>query len=323
MRKDESETIIREMLPYLNNLNLMRLKNVLNNLVKRSPNSKSAYNNKNLLKKYFAAKRAEGCSEKSLKYYETTITKALTEINKNAREINTDELRNYLMNYQEVHNSSKVTIDNIRRILSSFFNWLEDEDYIIKSPIRRIHKVKVATTVKETYSDEELEKLRDSCTNVRDLAMIDFLASTGMRVGELVLLNRSDINFQERECVVFGKGSKERIAYFDARAKLHLKKYLKERQDNHEALFVSLRAEHERLTISGVESRLKKLGQKIGIKKVYPHKFRRTLATKAIDKGMPVEQLQQLLGHKRIDTTLHYAMVKQQNVKIAHRKYIG
>ena len=255
MRKDESETIIREMLPYLNNLNLMRLKNVLNNLVKKSPNSKSAYNNKNLLKKYFAAKRAEGCSEKSLKYYEATINKALTEINKNAREINTDELRNYLMNYQEVHNSSKVTIDNIRRILSSFFNWLEDEDYIIKSPIRRIHKVKVATTVKETYSDEELEKLRDSCTNVRDLAMIDFLASTGMRVGELVLLNRSDINFQERECVVFGKGSKERIAYFDARAKLHLKKYLKERQDNHEALFVSLRAEHERLTISGVESK--------------------------------------------------------------------
>lgn len=323
MRKDESETIIREMLPYLNNLNLIRLKNVLNNLVKKGPNSRSKYNNKNLLQKYFASKRAEGCSDKSLKYYETTITKALTGINKNAREINTDELRNYLMNYQEIHNSSKVTIDNIRRILSSFFNWLEDEDYIIKSPIRRIHKVKVATTIKETYSDEELEKLRDSCTNVRDLAMIDFLASTGMRVGELVLLNRSDINFQERECVVFGKGNKERIAYFDARAKLHLKKYLKERQDNHEALFVSLRAEHERLTISGVESRLKKLGQKIGIKKVYPHKFRRTLATQAIDKGMPIEQLQQLLGHKRIDTTLHYAMVKQQNVKIAHRRYIG
>lgn len=223
MRKDESETIIREMLPYLNNLNLIRLKNVLNNLVKKGPNSRSKYNNKNLLQKYFASKRAEGCSDKSLKYYETTITKALTGINKNAREINTDELRNYLMNYQEIHNSSKVTIDNIRRILSSFFNWLEDEDYIIKSPIRRIHKVKVATTIKETYSDEELEKLRDSCTNVRDLAMIDFLASTGMRVGELVLLNRSDINFQERECVVFGKGNKERIAYFDARAKLHLK----------------------------------------------------------------------------------------------------
>ena len=323
MKQHEADKIIKTMLPHLNNKQLMNLKTIVMSLVNRRDKESSLADNDELLDRYFASKRAEGCSEKSLKYYKTTITKAFAEINKDVREIVTDELRNYLMDYQQKHNSSKVTIDNIRRILSSFFNWLEDEDYIIKSPVRRIHKVKVSTTVKETYSDEELEKLRDCCTNHRDLALVDFLASTGMRVGELVLLNREDINFQERECVVFGKGSKERIAYFDARAKLHLQKYLQGRSDNNAALFVALKGEHSRLTIGGIESRLKKLGEQVGISRVYPHKFRRTLATTAIDKGMPIEQLQRLLGHKRIDTTLHYAMVKQQNVKIAHRKYIG
>lgn len=323
MKQQEADKIIQTMLPHLNNKQLISLKTVVISLVNSKDKESSLADNDELLGRYFASKRAEGCSEKSLKYYKATITKAFAEINKDVREIVTDELRNYLMDYQQNHNSSKVTIDNIRRILSSFFNWLEDEDYIIKSPVRRIHKVKVSTTVKETYSDEELEKLRDCCTNRRDLALIDFLASTGMRVGELVLLNRDDIDFQERECVVFGKGSKERIAYFDARAKLHLQKYLQDRSDNNAALFVALKGEHSRLTIGGVESRLKKLGEQVGISRVYPHKFRRTLATTAIDKGMPIEQLQRLLGHKRIDTTLHYAMVKQQNVKIAHRKYIG
>ena len=323
MKQHEADKIIQTMLPHLNNKQLINLKTVVISLVNSKDKESSLADNDELLGRYFASKRAEGCSEKSLKYYKATITKAFAEINKDVREIVTDELRNYLMDYQQNHNSSKVTIDNIRRILSSFFNWLEDEDYIIKSPVRRIHKVKVSTTVKETYSDEELEKLRDCCTNRRDLALIDFLASTGMRVGELVLLNRDDIDFQERECVVFGKGSKERIAYFDARAKLHLQKYLQDRSDNNAALFVALKGEHSRLTIGGVESRLKKLGEQVGISRVYPHKFRRTLATTAIDKGMPIEQLQRLLGHKRIDTTLHYAMVKQQNVKIAHRKYIG
>ena len=225
--------------------------------------------------------------------------------------------------YQCKNNSGKVTIDNIRRILSSFFSWLEDEDYILKSPVRRIHKVKTATNIKETYSDEALELMRDSCMEKRDLAMIDMLASTGMRIGEMVLLNRNDIDFNERECVVLGKGNKERIVYFDARTKIHLKDYLRHRTDNNPALFVSLRAPHKRMNIGGIEVRLRQIGKNLGISKVHPHKFRRTLATMAIDKGMPIEQLQQLLGHKRIDTTLQYAMVKQSNVKIAHRKYIG
>ena len=244
-------------------------------------------------------------------------------VGKNVKHIETEDIRRYLTEYQEKKKSSKVTIDNIRRILSSFFSWLEDEDYILKSPVRRIHRVKTGTNIKETYSDEALELMRDNCTELRDLAIIDMLASTGMRVGEMVLLNRNDIDFNERECIVFGKGSKERVVYFDARTKIHLQNYLDSRTDDNPALFVSLKSPHERLKIGGVEVRLREFGRQLGLNKVHPHKFRRTLATMAIDKGMPIEQLQQLLGHRKIDTTLQYAMVKQSNVKIAHRKYIG
>ena len=276
-----------------------------------------------LLKNFIAAKKVEGCSEKSIVYYQNTITATLTAIGKGICHITTDDLRIYLTDYQNNKNVGKVTIDNIRRILSSFFSWLEDEDYIIKSPVRRIRKVKTAKIIKDTYSDESLEVMRDSCDNLRDLALIDILSSTGMRVGELVLLNKNDIDFNERECIVFGKGAKERVVYFDARTKIHLQNYLDSRVDDNEALFASLKSPYKRLNIGGVEVRLRELGRKLNIDKVHPHKFRRTLATVAIDKGMPVEQLQQLLGHQRIDTTLQYAMVKQSNVKLAHRKYIG
>lgn len=314
--------IMQAMLGVLNNQQLGKLKQVLQKfIIEEDPSCN--IDNDCLLKKFFDAKRAEGCSEKSLRYYQKTITKMLSTVNCHVTQIVTDDLRDYLTSYEQEHHSSKVTIDNIRRILSSFFNWLEDEDYIVKSPVRRIHKVRTAQTIKATYSDEELEQLRDYCRTERDLAMVDLLASTGMRVGELVQLNIKDINFSERECLVLGKGNKERIVYFDARTKLHLQHYLNLRSDNVEAVFVSLKKPYQRLTIGGVESRLKKLGILANVGRVHPHKFRRTLATTAIDKGMPIEQLQQLLGHKRIDTTLHYAMVKQQNVKIAHRKYIG
>ena len=256
-------------------------------------------------------------------YYRQTISSMLSVTNKEPQEIATEDLRKYLTEYQTKRKSSKVTIDNIRRILSSYFSWLEDEDYIVKSPVRRIHKVKTAKVIKETFTDEVLEIMRDNCRNSRDLAMIDLLTSSGMRVGEMVALNRDDINFNERECVVLGKGSKERIVYFDARTKIHLQNYLESRIDTCSALFVSLTAPHDRLQICGVERRLRELGKKLSLPRVHPHKFRRTLATSAIDKGMPIEQVQQLLGHQKIDTTMHYAMVKQQNVKLAHRKYIG
>lgn len=272
---------------------------------------------------FISAKRVEGCSNKTVKFYESTIRNMAGDISKEIRSIDTDDLRNYLDQYQQKSNASKVTIDNIRRILSSFYSWLEDEDYIMKNPVRRIHKIKTCKTVKETYSDEALEIMRDNADGIRDLAIIDLLASTGMRVGELVKLNRDDVNFNARECVVLGKGNKQRIVYFDARTKIHLQQYLEGRSDENEALFVSLQKPYNRLQISGVEIRLRQLGKALNIHKVHPHKFRRTLATMAIDKGMPIEQVQQLLGHQSVDTTLQYAMVNQANVKAAHRKYFG
>lgn len=276
-----------------------------------------------LINLFIAAKRIEGCSENTLKYYSNTLTKMVESLQKNVCNIDTNDLRYYLSNYQANRDPSKVTLDNIRRIMSSFFAWLEDEDYIVKSPVRRIHKVKTTKTVRETLSDEALELLRDQCTNPRDLAMIDLLISTGIRVGELVKLNRGDINFDERECIVLGKGDKERPVYFDAKTKIHLQHYLETRTDNNPALFVTLNSPWNRLSIAGVEYSLKKLGSQSQINHVHPHKFRRTMATMAIEKGMPIEQVQCLLGHTKIDTTLHYANVNQSNVKISHRRYLG
>ena len=279
--------------------------------------------NEDLLSAFIAAKRVEGCSDRTIRYYESTLRKVLATISKPIPAITTDDLRRYLDQYQQQSHAGKVTIDNVRRILSSFFAWLEDEDHIVKSPVRRIHKVKTAKVVKTIYSDESLEALRDGCQALRDLAIVDLLASTGMRVGELVRLNRADIDFANRECIVFGKGAKERTVYFDARTKLHLHNYLNSRTDDNKALFVSLDAPHERLQISGVEIRLRALGRRLHLDRVHPHKFRRTMATLAIDKGMPIEQVQVLLGHSKIDTTMHYAMVNQSNVKESHRRYLG
>ncbi len=246
--------------------------------------------NELLLNSFISAKKIEGCSDKTLTYYRNTIERLLVTLSLAICHITTTDIRTYLSDYQEEHQSSKVKTDSL---------------------------------VKEVLSDEQLEQLRDSCTTKRDLAIIDFLSSTGIRVGELVKLSREDIDFHERQCVVFGKGNKERVVYFNARTKLHLQQYLNERTDSNPALFVSLNSPHSRLTISGVEVRIRKMGQALSMPKVHPHKFRRTLATMAIDKGMPIEQVQRLLGHVRIDTTLHYAIVNQNNVKLAHKKYLG
>ena len=328
MKEDLMTEIMQDMQHCLDNEQMKQLRQALERVlsyydVSRASNISESEDSELLVERFIAAKRVEGCSEKTLKYYKTTIDTMVTSLEKDICHIRTEDLRGYLTDYQSRKQSSRVTIDNIRRVLSSFFSWLEDEDYIIKSPVRRIHKVKTASNIKDTYSDEELEKMRDNCTELRDLAMIDMLASTGMRVGEMVLLNRKDIDFAERECIVLGKGDKERIVYFDARSKLHLQEYLDSRTDNDPALFVTLKAPYKRIQIGGIEHRLREMGRRLKITKVHPHKFRRTLATMAIDKGMPIEQLQRLLGHQRIDTTLQYAMVKQSNVKLSHRKYLG
>ena len=321
--EDTIKYILVDMDEYLTANQSQKLQRVLTSRLTSQTKSVSSVSNSNYLAMFLNAKKIEGCSERTLSYYKTTVEKLLDGITDPIRKVTTDDIREYLANYQGLNDCSKTTIDNIRRNISSFFTWLEEEDYIIKSPMRRIHKIKTTKTVKEVISDEEIEKMRDKCKNLRDLAIIDLLYSTGIRIGELVRLNIEDIDFEERECIVFGKGDKERRVYFDAKTKIHLTDYINSRFDTNPALFVTLDAPYDRLQISGVEIRLRRLGRELGINKVHPHKFRRTMATRAIDKGMPIEQVQKLLGHSQIDTTMHYAIVNQTNVKVAHRKFIA
>lgn len=315
--------ILNEMAEYLSVPQMKKLQEVLLDNLSDTSAQKENIENSEYLKLFLDAKRIEGCSERTLQYYKVTVEQMLKRISTPIRKMTTDEIRTYLVEYQQRGGCSKVTIDNIRRNISSFFSWLEEEDYILKSPMRRIHKIKTKTVVKEVISDENMEKMRDACDEMRDLAIIDLLYSTGIRVGELVRLNIEDVNMEQRECVVFGKGDKERRVYFDAKAKIHLMEYLASRTDNNPALFVSLDGRHKRLEISGVEIRLRQLGRKLSLDRIHPHKFRRTMATRAIDKGMPIEQVQKILGHSQIDTTMQYAIVNQNNVKNSHQRYIA
>ena len=316
-------TILNEMSEYLSIAQMKKLQEVVLKTFAENEADKQEISNVDFLKMFLDAKRIEGCSERTIQYYRATVEHLLSYITESVRKITTEEIRGYLSDYQKRNSCSNVTIDNIRRNISSFFSWLEEEDYILKSPMKRIHKIKTKTVVKNIITDEGIEKLRDNCTEIRDLAIIDLLYSTGIRVGELVNLNIEDIDLEGRECVVYGKGDKERRVYFDAKAKVHLKEYIKKRQDKNKALFVTLDAPHDRLKISGVEIRLRQLGRKLQLDKIHPHKFRRTMATRAIDKGMPIEQVQKILGHSQIDTTMQYAMVNQNNVKTSHQKYMS
>ena len=315
--------IINEMAEYLNVSQMKKLQEVLLKTFAEEEASRTEVSNEEYLQLFLDAKQIEGCSERTIQYYRTTIIKLFSKIATPVRKITTEEVRHYLVKYQQINNCSKVTVDNVRRNISSFFSWLEEEDYILKSPMKRIHKIKTKQQVKETISDEAIEQLRDNCNCLRDLAIIDLLYSTGIRVGELVNLNISDVDFEARECIVFGKGDKERKVYFDAKAKIHLQEYFGKRIDDNPALFVTLDAPYDRLKISGVEIRMRRLGRLLHMEKIHPHKFRRTMATRAIDKGMPIEQVQKLLGHSQIDTTMQYAIVNQTNVKTSHQKYIA
>ena len=321
--EDKIVKIINEMAEYLNVAQMKKLQEVLLQTFSESEAQKEQISNEEYLKLFLDAKKIEGCSDRTIQYYRVTVERLLQTVDTPLRKMTTEEIRRYLVEYQKINNCGKSTIDNIRRNISSFFSWLEEEDYVLKSPMRRIHKIKTKQQVKEVISDEGIEQLRDHCCCVRDLAIIDLLYSTGIRVGELVNLNIKDVDFEARECVVFGKGDKERKVYFDAKAKLHLQNYLNSRSDDNPALFVTLDAPHARLKISGVEIRLRRLGKKINLTRIHPHKFRRTMATRAIDKGMPIEQVQKILGHSQIDTTMQYAMVNQLNVKTSHQKYVA
>jgi len=315
--------VINEMAEYLSISQMKKLQEVMLRAFAEKEQDKRDISNDEYLKLFLEAKKIEGCSERTIQYYGTTINKMLGMVTEPIRKITTEQIREFLSEYQKINNCSKVTVDNVRRNISSFFSWLEEENYILKSPMRRIHKIKTNQQVKEVISDEDIEKLRDNCPCQRDLAIIDLLYSTGIRVGELVNLNITDIDLEARECVVFGKGGKERKVYFDAKAKLHVQEYIDSRTDSNPALFVTLDSPHDRLKISGVEIRVRQLGRQLSLQRIFPHKFRRSTATRAIDKGMPIEQVQKLLGHSQIDTTMQYAIVSQNNVKSSHQKYIS
>lgn len=315
--------ILAEMADSLSVEQQKKLQQVLVKKLAENRSEQKCATNEQYLKLFLDAKTIEGCSERTILYYKATLEKFFSIITESARRISTDQIRTYLADYQKINNCSNATVDNVRRNISSFFSWMEEEDHILKSPMHRIHKIKTKKQVKEVISDEIIERLRDNCRCPRDLAMIDLLYSTGIRVGELVNLNIDDINFEERECIVFGKGDKERRVYFDAKAKLHLQAYLDSRTDSNPALFTTLDYPHDRLKISGVEIRIRELGRSLNLDRIHPHKFRRTMVTRAIDKGMPIEQVQKILGHSQIDTTMQYAMVNQSNVKNAHRRFVA
>ena len=316
-------TILNEMSEFLSVPQMKKLQEVMLRTFTEKEQVRKQVDNSEYLKMFLDAKKIEGCSERTIQYYRVTIERMIRFTSVPVRKITTEDMRYYLSEYQKLNNCGKVTVDNIRRNISSFFSWLEEENHILKSPMKRIHKIKTNQQVKEIITDEEIERLRDGCSCNRDLAMVDLLYSTGIRVGELVNLNIADIDFEAREGVVFGKGGKERKVYFDAKAKLHLQAYLEERNDDNPALFVTLDSPHDRLKISGVEIRMRELGRSINLMRIHPHKFRRTMATRAIDKGMPIEQVQRILGHSQIDTTMQYAMVNQSNVKTSHQRFIA
>ena len=315
--------ILNDMSVYLSITQMKYLQGVLIKRLEEVHEEQESTSNITYLTKFISAKRIEGCSERTIQYYKKSIEKMLSIIEQPIMQITTEALRDYLITYQSLNNCSNSTLDNMRRNLSSFFSWLEEEDYILKNPVRRIHKIRMASTIKKTITDENIEIIRDGCKTLRDLAMVDLLYTTGMRVGELVNLNIDDVDFQERICIVYGKGAKERRVYFDAETKIHLQNYIASRIDNNDALFVALLKPHIRIKINGVEIRIRELGKSLGMNEIYPHKFRRTMATRAIDKGMPIEQVQKLLGHKQIDTTMQYAIVNQTNVRNSYKKYIG
>ena len=323
MKQEEANMILHKMSKVIDNTQMVRLNNVLEEILTEDRLDANLKSSAEILEDFLSSKRLEGRSEKTLDLYRFTIEKMLERIDKNICIMTTADIRDYLSWYQIEHGVSKATIDGIRRNLSSLYRWLEDEDYVFESPLRRIHKIKITKKVKEAYSDEDFERLRDGCKYLRDLTILEFLFSTGMRVGELVKLNRKDIDFEERECIVLGKGDKERTTYFDARTKLHLKEYLDSREDDNPALFVSIRKPATRITTGCVEIMMRRLGIRSNVEKCHPHRCRRTCATTALEKGMPLEQVQRMLGHEQISTTLLYVMVQDSTIKNSHRKYLG
>lgn len=273
------------------------------------------------LKKFIATKRLEGLSENTLVQYHRTITNLLDTLNKPINRITTDDIRFYLSVYHDERKVSKVTLNNMRRYFSSFFSWCCDEDIIDKNPMRRIKAIKQQKVIKEPFSDVEMEKIRESTESLRDRALIEFLYSTGCRVSEVVGLDKSNVDFIHNSVVVNGKGNKQREVYISDTAMYWIEKYLHSREDDSPALFSGKRT--PRIQKAGIEETLRRIGRKSGVENVHPHRFRRTVATNLINRGMPVQEVQQILGHSKLDTTMIYCKVDKKNIQASHRKFIA
>ena len=274
-----------------------------------------------MLARYVATKRIEGKAESTIKRYRDICYMMIHAICKPLHEITTYDLRYYLAVYKEHRKVSNRTLDGIRRCFSSFFSWLSVEGLIVRNPCAALSQIKFAKVVKKPYTATEMERLKQACTSIRDLALIDFLYASGCRVSEVVRLNRTDINFQTQDAVVLGKGNKERKIYLTPVALMHLQDYLNTRTDTDPCLFASLRAPYKRLSKAGIERALKQLGERARVTNVHPHRYRRTLATNLLDRGANIQDVAAVLGHADLKTTQVYCYISQSNVRASYNKY--
>ena len=276
-----------------------------------------------ILRTFLASKRIENCAEGTLERYNECVTKLVLTLNKRLQDITTNDIRYYLAMYQETRKISMSYLDTIRRYLNSFFAWVSDECYIYKNPMRRLKKIKVPQKIKKPFTQAEMEHLRCSAKTKRDIAIMEFLYSTAARIGEVVQLDRRDIDWNKNEVIIYGeKGKKERKVYLTEECAYHLRKYLLSRNDTNPALFVGNKQPYTRLGKQAIQSMLRILGEKTDIH-AHPHKFRRTLLTDAGNRGIPLQEIQMYAGHQKPDTTMMYVTVSEENVRASFRRYIA
>lgn len=330
MKDEIVSAILQEMMPLLNKEQMVALKEVVRVKLcsydirrKETAVMCTDHNGQNYLRVFLDNFHQNGKSEGTIEQYQLHIGRMLSYIGKNVQDIDDDDLIDYMHKYKQIRKVSGRYLNNMRLVFNSFFRWLQRRKVILRNPVDGLEPIKYRQVVKKPLSPEELEKVRRACERERDLAIVEFLYSSAVRVSELAALNRDDISWQSDDVLVLGKGNKEREVYLNASAHYHLKKYLKSRNDDNPALFVGVKSPHNRLTRSGIEDIVKKIGISAGVEKVHPHRFRRTSATDLLRMGMPIEQVQELLGHTKIETTRIYCTVTREQVRSSHRRYMG
>ena len=330
MKEKITMEILREMMPLLNQEQLNKLKEVVRVKlcgyeIRQQETALMCENQnwQNYLQIFLGRFEQNGKSEGTVEQYRFHLSRLFSYIGKNVEDISDDDLIEYIHKYKTVRKPSNRYLNNIRLVFNSFFRWLQRKKVIMRNPVDGLEPIKYRQEIKRPFSSEEMEKVRCACEQERDLAIVEFLYSSAVRVSELCQLNRDEICWESNDVLVLGKGNKEREVYLNARAHLHLRKYLESRTDGNPALFVSSKSPHKRLTRSGVRNILKAIGEKAGVEKVHPHRFRRTSATDLLRMGMPIEQVQELLGHTKIETTRIYCTITKEQVRTSHRRYMA